>query len=62
MDMQFVKLKQKFLVTFNSLQRIVFIIKFFYFRALFLRQRHLENMRLNYDGILNVMDIAFSQI
>ena len=67
MDMHFAKLKQKFLVTFpyhtnNSLRRIMFIIKFYYFRALFLRQRHFENMRFNYDVILNIMDVAFSQI
>ena len=65
MDLHFVKLKQKFLVTFdtnNSLQRIMFIIKFYYFRALFLRQRDFENMCVNRDVILNVMDIAFSQI
>ena len=65
MDMHFVKLKQKFLVTFhtnNSLQRIMFIIKFYYIRAMFLRQRHFENMCFNYDVILNVMDFAFSKI
>ena len=67
MDMHFVKLKQKFLVTFphhtnNSLRISMFIIKFYYFRALFLRQHHFENMRFNYDVILNVMDFAFSYI
>ena len=65
MDMHFVKLKQKFLVTFhtnNSFQRIMFIKQLYYFRALFLRQRDFENMRFNYDVILSVMDIAFSQI
>ena len=63
MDIHFAKLKQKFLVTFphhtNSLRRITFIIKFYYFHALFLRQRHFENIRFNYDVILNVMDIEF---
>ena len=66
MDMHFAKLKQKFLVIFphhmnNSLRRIMLTIKFYYFRALFLRQRHFENMSFNYDVILNVMDIAFSK-
>ena len=40
----------------------MFIKQFYYIRALFLRQRDFENMRFNYDVILNVMDIAFSQI
>ena len=67
MDMHFVKPNQKFLVTFphytkNSLRRIMSIRKFYYFRALFLRQRQFENMRFNYDVILNVMDVAFSKI
>ena len=66
MDMHF-NLKEKFLVIFphhtnNSLRRIMFIIKFYYFRALFPRQRHFENMPFNYDVILNVIDIAFSHI
>ena len=32
----------------------MFIIKCYYFCALFLRQRHFENMPFNYDVILNV--------
>ena len=39
----------------------MFVIKFYYFRALFLRQRQFENMRFNYDVILNAMGVAFSQ-
>ena len=66
-DMHFVKLKPMFWVTFlhhtnNSLWRIMFIIKSYYFRALFVRRRHFENMCFNYDVILNVIDVAFSQI
>ena len=41
---------------------MMFIIKSYYFRVLFLRQRHFENMRFKYDVILNVMENAFSQI
>ena len=61
MDIHFVQPKPKFWVTFphryytnNSLRRIMFIIKCYYFCALFLRQRHFENMPFNYDVILNV--------
>ena len=58
--MHFVQLKQKFLVSFphhtnNSLRRI---IKYDYFRELFIRPRHFEYTSFNYDVLLNVMDIS----
>ena len=69
MDTHFVKLKPKFWVTYpyryhtnNNPRRIMLIIKFYYFRALFLRQRLFEIMRFNYDVIFKVIDISFSQI
>ena len=37
------------------------VVKLENFRVLFLRQRNIENMRFNYDFILNVMEVAFSK-
>ena len=39
----------------------MFLVKLENFRVLFLRQRHFENMRFDYDVIFNVMKVAFSE-